>query len=65
MVKYAIYLKYIFFSDGIVPKDRFIYREYIVNTSLPAVVSVVVLNCVGFLVSLAFMIFNIYYRNNR
>ncbi|XP_060557326.1 gamma-aminobutyric acid type B receptor subunit 2-like [Ruditapes philippinarum] len=48
-----------------IPLDRFTYQDVLVKPCLTSFGFVVALNCLGFILSFIFLIFNIYYRRNR
>ncbi|KAL5006196.1 hypothetical protein ScPMuIL_015002 [Solemya velum] len=53
------------FAGQIPPKDRFTYIEAYVTPSYTAVACVLLLNCIGCIVAVGFLVFNISYRHNR
>ena len=53
------------FIGNDVPRDRFIYQEVFVPPSNIAFGLIVALDLVGCVLSLTFLFFNIYFRNNR
>ncbi|XP_060573691.1 gamma-aminobutyric acid type B receptor subunit 2-like [Ruditapes philippinarum] len=52
-------------SGNEIPKDRFIYQDVLVPPSKIAFGLIVALDLVGCLLSMTFLFFNIYFRNNR
>jgi hypothetical protein len=53
------------YKGNAIPKDRFIYQDVLVPPSKIAFGLIVALDLVGCLLSMTFLFFNIYFRNNR
>lgn len=53
------------FQDGHPPKDRLIIQDELVVVNFGLYIFVVVLSCIGILITLMFLIFNVHYRNER
>jgi len=54
-----------FISDGKIPKDTFIHESKMVKASTVMYVIVTVLNVSAIILTVGFLFFNVYYRNER
>ena len=61
----SVFFSFFCIESGIIPKDTFTYKLVPIPASVGAFVTVLSFNVCGATLSFAFLVFNIYYRNNR